>query len=118
MKPGDGLLRRWLEHFETLVLDEGFQHRACQDEWHQVFLHQAILSTLIVTALVPERIRTLPPTYGYPYNLHPSVPPDRRASALSDLVCVIYEERPVNPSFVDDIAIREPLRSWLESRTS
>lgn len=77
-----------------------------------------ILSTLIVTMLDPERVRMLPPDYGYPYNLHHSLPPERRASALNDLACVIYEERSVDPDLMDDIEVREPMRSWLSSRTS
>ena len=117
-RPSAGLFRQWLACFEALVLNEEYLLQTCQDEWHQVFLHQAILSTLIVTTLDPERVRILPPDYGYPYNLHQSVPPERRASALNDLTCVIYEERLVDPDLIDDIEVREPLRSWLSSRTS
>ena len=113
VRPSTGLLRRWFECFETLVRDDAYQAGPCRDEWHQVFLHQAILSALLVTMLEPERIRILPPDYGYPYNLHGSVRPDRRASALDELVCVIYEERSVDPRQMDDIQVREPLRSWL-----
>ncbi|MCP4247109.1 MAG: hypothetical protein GY778_08670, partial [bacterium] len=79
VKPSAGLLNRWFDRFEALVRDQAFQSKACRDELHQVFLHQAILSTLVATQLDPERVRTLPPDYGYPYNLHGSVPPDRRA---------------------------------------
>jgi len=99
-----------------LVCDQAFQLDACQDERHQIFLHQAILSALIVTHLDPERVRTLPPDYSYPYNLHQSVPLDRRALALNDLVCIAYEDRSLDPHVVHDIAVDEPLRSWLSAR--
>jgi len=79
----------------------------------QIFLFQAILSALLATALDPKRIRILPPTYNYPYNLHASVPPDRRTQSLNDLMCFTYEERSINPSEMTDIGIREPLKSWL-----
>jgi hypothetical protein len=59
----------------------------------------------------------LPPEYGYPYNLHASVPGDRRAESLGETICPIYEERSVDPRVVDDIGIEEPLRSWLMERT-
>ena len=117
VRPASGLLRRWLEVFETLVGDAAFQAAACGDELHRIFLHQAILSTLIATSVDTAGIRELPPDYGYPYNLHDSVPPERRARALDDLVCAIYEDRSVDPSSVTDIEIREPLRSWLRDRT-
>jgi hypothetical protein len=32
---------------------------------------------------------------------------------LNDLVSITYEDRSLDPAIVDDIGIREPLRSWL-----
>jgi hypothetical protein len=116
--PSARLLRRWFEQFEALVCDQEFQARSCQDELHQVFLHQALLSALLVTSLAPSRIRVLPPEYNYPYNLHQSVPADRRALSLNDLVCITYEDRSIDPRAVDDIDIHEPLRSWLSTRAA
>jgi hypothetical protein len=118
VRPSTGLLRRWLECFEVLVGDHAYQSTACRDELHQIFLHQAVLSTLIATALDPDRVRVLPPDYGYPYNLHGSVLPDRRARALNELVCAVYEERSIDPDKIDDIAVDEPLRSWLLDRAT
>ena len=116
-RPGTGLFQRWFNCFEGLVCDQAFQSGPAQDEWHQVFLHQAILSTLITTMLDPQRIRVLPPEYGYPYNLHGSVPPERQAKTLNELACVIYEERSTDPARMHDIEIHEPLRSWLSAHT-
>jgi len=117
VRPALGLMRTWLEVFETLVTDDAFQKEACGDERHRVFLHQAVLSALIATSLDSARVRELPPDYGYPYNLHGLVPADRRAAALADTVCAIYEDRSVDPRDVGDIEIREPLRSWLAARS-
>jgi hypothetical protein len=111
--PSKGLLGQWFEYFEMLVGDQEYQLSACQDELHQVFLHQAILSALLATSFDLKRVRILPPDYNYPYNLHQSVPEDRRALALNDLVCIAYEDRPLDPNVVNDINIHEPLRSWL-----
>jgi hypothetical protein len=113
VNPSSGLLRQWLDIFKALVSDEEFQTSYCQGELHRIFLHQAILSALLVTSLDRKRIRILPPDYNYPYNLHQSVPRDRRAQALNDLVCIAYEDRSLDPNVVDDIEIHEPLRTWL-----
>ena len=118
VNPFKGLFCRWLNCFETLVCDQEFQSDACQAERHKIFLHQAVLSALIATSIDPRRLRILPPDYSYPYNLHQSVPLDRRAMILNDLVCIAYEDRPLDPTIVDDIEIHEPLRSWLSARTS
>ena len=116
INPSKGLLRRWFEYFEALVCDPVYQEDACHDELHQVFLHQAVWSALLVAELDSERVRELPPDYNYPYNLHQSVPVGRRALALNDLVSITYENRSLDPAQVDDIDIHDPLRSWLSAR--
>lgn len=113
VNPALGLYCRWLDDFTTLVEDTAYQEAACGDIAHQIFLHQAILSALIVTQVPPERMRLLPPEYSYPYNMQHLVPPERRATVLNDLVCIANEERPMHPDAVEDIAVHEPLRSWL-----
>jgi hypothetical protein len=113
INPALGLLRRWYEYFDRLVTDQEFQSGACQDELHKVFLHQAVLSALIATRLAPDRIRILPTTYNYPYNLHSSVPLEWRAKALNDLVSFTYEDRSIDLSSIEDIKVHDPLRAWL-----
>jgi hypothetical protein len=75
-----------------------------------------LLSVIIATSVEAQRIRLLPPTYNYPYNLHGSVSPARRAKALNDLVSFTYEDRSLDPQEVRDIDINEPLRGWLLAR--
>jgi len=113
VNPSRGLLCGWLEYFERLVGDPGFQNGPCQDERHQVFLHQAVLSALLAARLPPERLRILPPTYNYPYNLQGSIPPEKRVSLLNDLTCLTYEDRSIHPDAMTDIQVLEPLRTWL-----
>lgn len=116
VNPAAGILRRWFECFEKLVVDRNFQAGPCRDGRHRIFLHQAVLSTLIATRLESRRTRVLPETYGYPYNLHADVAPGRKAAALDDLVCAIYHERSIDPREIDDIEIGPSLREWIASR--
>ena len=110
--PAVGLSRAWWEYFKAMVTDEPFQSGPCRDEPHRIFLHQAILSTLVPKMLEWERVRVLPPEYNYPLNLLHEIPPDRRAPTLNSLVSPVYEERfPWG-----EIEVQEPLRSWLLER--
>jgi hypothetical protein len=117
IRPAIGILRRWLECFLILVSDKAFQANNCQDEKHKIFLHQAVLSTLITSQLDEDGICILPPEYIYPYNLHESVPPHRRAKSLNELVSIYYGSRTVNPGQLLDIDVYNPLRTWLEVET-
>jgi hypothetical protein len=94
------------------VADRPFQEGPCRDTLHRVFLHQAVLSTLVAEELGQEEIRLLPPEYSYPLHMHDQLPPERRARTLNDLVCAAYEE--AIP--IDGLPIAEPLRSWLVAR--
>jgi hypothetical protein len=110
--PALGIGRAWWAVFKTMVSDEAFQAGPCRDELHQIFLHQAILSTLVAKLLDRERVRLLPPEYNYPLNLLDEMPLDHRAPVLNDLANAVYED-----AFPwDSIEIRQPLHSWLRER--
>ena len=111
--PAKGLLRLWLEGFKTLVADQKFQTGPCQSELHRIFLHQAVLSTLVAKLLPVERIRILPPEYSYPLHLQREIPDERRSKTLNSLVVAVYEDETPHPDNLGEIEILEPLRSWL-----
>lgn len=116
IRPSLGIAGEWFEQFAVLANDSEFQASACGDELHQIFLHQAVLSAVLATRVDGERLHILPPDYSYPYNLQARIPPERRAAVLNDLACIAYEDRPLHPDSVHDIAIQEPLRTWLAAR--
>jgi hypothetical protein len=113
--PARGVLRLWLEAFKTLVTDQEFQAGAGSSEYHQIFLHQAVLSTLVARLLPRERIRILPAEYSYPLHLHLKTPQAYRSKSLNSLVVAAYEDESPHPDNLREIEIREPLRSWLVS---
>jgi hypothetical protein len=71
---------------------------------------------LTVARVTPERIRILPSTYGYPYNLQESVPMQARVTELRRLVSMVYEERLVHPDSFVGMITGDRMRSWLNER--
>jgi hypothetical protein len=116
--PSLGIMRQWLIHFTELVNDDEFQESHCRDALHRIFLHQAVFSGIMCGSIGLDKCRLLPPTYSYPYNLQSRIPPERKSDVLNDLVCIAYEKRCLDPESVNDIAVREPLRSWLAGNYS
>lgn len=116
IRPGLGLMKRWNDLFKQLEEDETFQAAACADETHQIFLFQALLSTLVSTAIEPGRVNILPPTYNYPYHLQEQIPAERQLGRLDEAVTITHEDRSLRPEKLEGIEVGEPLRSWLEIR--
>ena len=115
IRPGLGLMSEWLEIFLQLAHDAQFQAEACRDESHQVFLFQALLSTLVSSRVDRKRVKILPATYNYPYNLQERIPAGRRLAALNEAVCFAYEDLPLHPDMLQGIDVHEPLKGWLEA---
>ena len=112
LNPATRLGQSWWEHFKALASDRAFQAGPCRDQVHQIFLHQAILSTLVAKQIDWGQVRLLPPEYNYPLNLLGEMPPELRAPTLNSLVNAVYEE-----AFPwDQIEVQEPLISWLRER--
>jgi hypothetical protein len=111
--PGLGLMKQWRASFLSLIHDERFQTRLCQDDLHQLFLFQAVLSILVSKTLAPSQLRVLPETYNYPYHLQQQIPAERRARWMNDLTVLTYEEQNLQPSRLVGMDVREPLRQWL-----
>jgi hypothetical protein len=118
INPGLGLMERWLKKFKELVGDAGFQLVACNDDPHRIFLFQALLSALVVSAVETRRIRILPDTYNYPYHLQASIPVEKKLTSLNEAVCFAYEDCSIHSSNINGITLEDPLRRWLDERTS
>jgi hypothetical protein len=107
------MMQRWYSLFQLLIEDISFQSTASADESHQIFLFQAILSTLVASSIEPGRLRILPATYNYPYNLQDRIPASRRLKTLNETVCFTYEDRSIHPEAINGIDVHQPLRGWL-----
>jgi len=109
INPALGVLQAWRKYFEMLVTDVDFQAGPCGDELHRVFLHQVVLSALVMKMVDHRRLRMLPPAYSYPLHLQEKIPPSRRIASLNSTVCTVYEDANV----LSSIVVEEPLKSWL-----
>jgi len=114
VRPELGILRDWAQVLDGLLRDEGFQRRWCADRPHRIFLHQVVLSALLVTRLQPQEFHFLPAAYGYPLHLHDRMPAGKRARALNDLVTAHHEAIwKGNPDWMQVVPAEGTLKTWL-----
>jgi hypothetical protein len=114
VRPRAGIFRKWAACLKPFLKDREYQRTACPDSLHRLFLHQSVLSAVIVSNTDASRRRALPDSCGYPLNLHQNLPPERKVAAWNDLSAVILENLwDDRPDWIEIIEVREPLASWL-----
>ena len=114
-RPEKHLLQAWRNTFFEAYPEPSFQELYQQDERYKVFIHQAILSGVILSALATNEIQELPPKYNYPLHLYAQDVTDHAPSCLEELVTFRYE------GFYEDsewmkIPAKEKLRQWIAKR--
>ncbi len=115
VRPRVGILREWRSRLEPFLKDPDYQRTACPDFLHRLFLHQAVLSAVVVSKTQASGRAELPDSCGYPLNLHHELPRARKAASLNGLSVVILETLwDDRPDWLEIMEVREPLRSWLK----
>jgi hypothetical protein len=128
VRPEKGLLREWAEVQDALLGDADYMKAAITDGIHQVFLHQAIITSLLVARLERKEIRFFSKAYNYPLFCHGldfspgtggsyRVPADTRPAKLNDLATAFYEGLFRQHADWEELipSADEPLRSWLRA---
>ena len=90
-RPRAGICREWARALAARLADAAFRERECADAMHRIFLHQAVLSAVILARTAAAERRWLPPDHGYSLLLHERLPAERRVARLDDLACAIYD---------------------------
>jgi hypothetical protein len=110
-----GICREWSRAFTAALGDKAFLAQHCGDPLRRLFLHQAVLSAVILARTEANERRWLPRDHGYSLLLHDRLPAERRVARLNDLACAIYDLLwDQNPNWLAGFVVDEPLRSWLE----
>jgi hypothetical protein len=116
VRPEHHLLETWLDYFKRSYQHPDFQPFFKNDVLYMVFMHQAVLSGVVLSMFAREELLELPESINFPLNLQLECPPENRPRLLNDLITCRYEsiEDLRNSSKV--IPVEEPLDSWLNER--
>ena len=86
--------------------------------FYRIFIHQAILSALMLARLAPDQWHELARQFNYPLHLCADDTPERRPQSINDLVTCRYEQVFDDPGWQTRLPVREPLLSWLKQQFS
>ena len=114
-RPGDGLLQSWCDTFLRLYQHEEFRELYEHDKRYTIFMHQAVLSGVILSRCTRDELQELPPVYNYPLHLFDEDATPNRPSKLEELVTVRHEGFYKDPRWSENMPAGKNLKTWLET---
>jgi hypothetical protein len=112
VRPENGFMAAWKDSFRSAYQSSGFQP-LIENQRNAIFLHQAILSGMLLNRYSPSDLQELPEAVNYPLHLHHEYPPQHRPTRLNDLITCRYESLKELREGMDQIGVEEPLHGWL-----
>lgn len=116
IKPELGLLSNWCELFLDLYQSDFLKDYYERDWRYKVFIHQALLTGTVLSAIPSDQIKILPGTYNYPLHLYGEDISGQRPSSLEELVTFRHEGFYKDPDWRRQIPASTRLVSWLAAR--
>ena len=115
VRPKVGILSQWSK---TLV--ESYDHQKLVEQYaadpkYEIFIHQAILSGIILNRLKQEELVELSALYNYPVHLHQEDKTADRPSAMDDTVTFRHEGFYAHENWSNTFPASEEIKQWLSS---
>jgi len=116
-RPDRGLFASWRDLFFNTYQQQNFKKFYEQDERYAIFMHQAILSGIILAMFELNEMAKLPPTYNYPLHLWQDDITVSRPRKLHDLVTARHEVFYRDPNWRNKMPEGDNFKDWLVQRT-
>ncbi|UCB42040.1 MAG: hypothetical protein JSV77_06080 [Dehalococcoidales bacterium] len=116
VRPKQSLLATWLDYFERLYQHPDFIPFFKDDVLYMIFMHQAVLSGVVLSMFQKDELLELPETFNYPLHLHQEYPIEYQPQELNNLITCRYEGIEDLRNSLKAIPAEEPLKSWLDER--
>ncbi|MFX1475473.1 MAG: hypothetical protein ACFFCO_08360 [Promethearchaeota archaeon] len=112
-RPEKGIFEAWRDTFFRTYQNPSFKELYQQDELYKIFIHQAILSGVILQLLPRSELYELPHSYNYPLHLYEEDVSGKRPSALEDVVTLRHEGFYKDPEWSENIPVGDSLKQWI-----
>lgn len=114
VRPEVGIFRGWEEAFQKRVEDPEYLSTVCADPLRRIFLHQAVLSAVLLAKAGPDRIYWIPDKYVYSAHLHEKTPAAKKVARLNEAPVAGYDlQYAGDPALLTLVPVDEPYRSWI-----
>ncbi len=115
-RPENGLFKAWHDKFFDIYQKPDLQELYKKDERYVIFIHQALLSGMILNIFSQHEIQELPGTYNYPIHLHKEDITEDRPVKMDDLVLIRHEGFYQDPDWAQKFPGSDTLKRWLKAK--
>ena len=116
-RPAEGLMRNWLDVFERTYKHPDFTP-FYTDRKYAIFMHQAVLSGVILNQYTPDQMAALPESYNYPLHMHQDYPAAGRVQQIGDLTTARFEDIKTLAEVLALFETNDNQKEWLTHMTA
>jgi len=116
VRPELGLMQAWCEAFLRLFLADCFQPFYEQHILYRIFIHQAVLTGVILAQVNTLNLCELPIQVNYPLHMHDDYPAAKRPAVINELISCRYDTFFQNEGWREKLPANDPLLSWILER--
>ena len=114
-RPENQLFRKYRDCFLKVYKKQNLQEFYRQDSRYAIFIHQAVLSGVILSSIPTDELQEFSTDYNYPVHLHSEDVTENRPEGLEDLVTCRHEGFHVDPNWEKNIPAGDHLKQWIAS---
>ena len=113
-RPKKKLFKKWRDTFFDVYTDDEFQEFYREDNRYAIFIHQAILSAVILAMYKKNELLELPHLYNYPVHLFNEDKTDERPNSIDDCITFRHEGFYNDADWMRKLPAEETLKQWLK----
>jgi len=115
-RPDRKLFQHWQDVFFRIYQAPEFRKLYQQDQRYAIFMHQAVLSGVILSIFKTDELQELPHTYNYPLHLYAEDVSGNRPTTLQELVTLRYERLSSDLLWLEKMKAGHDLKQWIIKR--
>ncbi|MBN1619560.1 hypothetical protein JW890_02450, partial [candidate division WOR-3 bacterium] len=117
-RPESGILSKWRVIFDKHYLSPEFLEFFERDNRFAVFMHQAILTGVILSETASEDLLILPGSYNYPLHLWEEDITEDRPRSLKDITAARHEGFYLDKAWKNKMPEGDKIKNWLKEQLS
>ena len=114
VRPPAGLLQTWSQALINNMNLQIFEKFYLENALYRVFIHQVVLSVILIQRLEIDQFMALPYKVNYPLHMHSQYPADLKVNNLNELITCRHDGFFEKNDWKAGISIKAPLSSWLK----